>query len=734
MTSDDVAALGFAAHLSVTPIAEQGLVASGERGVDAYAGEIFARVGEIIDGTQAREAVLAAFGESERAEAEEALTTLIGAGIVVEAAAGGVHRDGGWWSSLGVAPGLARERLAAATVEVRALGGTDATAVADLLQTSGVRVGSEGATLTVVLVDDYLTDELAEINEQALECDRPWLLARPGRAIILVGPVFESDRGPCWECLAQRLRLNQRHCLNRVWPAVRPRSPEPTLPVAASGIGSELIATELVRWLAEGASNLAGTTVLSLDSRGWRAERHRVVWRPQCPACGVGGPPEKVVATPIELGAEAGSTSFVTPDLRAADPHATLRRYEHHVSSITGAVATLERRNGPDVMHTYLSGGPVARVHGTAAGWERWAGQYSAGKGTSDIAARAGALCEALERYSGRFSGDEPRRMARAGDLGDAAILPNVYMNFSERQFAGRDESNARLTGSLKSWVPERYDPAREIAWSPVWSLSRQTERWLPTALCYSGAAIPGHEVCVAESNGNAAGNTLAEAILHGVLELVERDHVALWWYNRVRRPAVELDTIAEPWLQALREHLLTVERELWVLDLTADLGICAAAAVSCGNDGGDVRIGFGAHLGLGGAAVRAVTELVQLGLGAPSGGLGTGPRVDLRADPGSFLRPEPSAAESDAAADPESPQVALDRVRTAIERRGLELLVLDQTRPDIGLPVVKAIVPGLRHFWPRLGPGRLYDVPVELGWLPRPLEENELNPGPPAG
>ena len=117
--------------------------------------------------------------------------------------------------------GLARERLAAATVEVRALGGTDATAVADLLQASGVRIGSEGVTLTVVLVDDYLTDELAEINEQALECGQPWLLARPGRAIILVGPVFESDRGPCWECLAQRLRLNQRHGLNRVWPAVR---------------------------------------------------------------------------------------------------------------------------------------------------------------------------------------------------------------------------------------------------------------------------------------------------------------------------------------------------------------------------------------------------------------------------------------------------------------------------------------------------------------------------------
>jgi ribosomal protein S12 methylthiotransferase accessory factor len=58
-----------------------------------------------------------------------------------------------------------------------------------------------------------------------------------------------------------------------------------------------------------------------------------------------------------------------------------------------------------------------------------------------------------------------------------------------------------------------------------------------------------------------------------------------------------------------------------------------------------------------------------------------------------------------------------------------MEVLVLDMTRPDIGLPVVKVMVPGLRHFWQRLAPGRLYDVPVDMGWLKTPLEETELNP-----
>jgi ribosomal protein S12 methylthiotransferase accessory factor len=60
-----------------------------------------------------------------------------------------------------------------------------------------------------------------------------------------------------------------------------------------------------------------------------------------------------------------------------------------------------------------------------------------------------------------------------------------------------------------------------------------------------------------------------------------------------------------------------------------------------------------------------------------------------------------------------------------------MEMIVLDQTREEIGLPVAKVIVPGLRHFWARYAPGRLYDVPVRLGWLPRATPEDDLNPIP---
>jgi oxazoline/thiazoline synthase len=80
--------------------------------------------------------------------------------------------------------------------------------------------------------------------------------------------------------------------------------------------------------------------------------------------------------------------------------------------------------------------------------------------------------------------------------------------------------------------------------------------------------------------------------------------------------------------------------------------------------------------------------------------------------------------------------QIATDDVAEDVRRcvrriadAGHDVLVLDQSRPAIPLAVVRVIAPGLRHFWRRLGPGRLYDVPVKLGWIDEPVAEFELNP-----
>jgi ribosomal protein S12 methylthiotransferase accessory factor len=68
---------------------------------------------------------------------------------------------------------------------------------------------------------------------------------------------------------------------------------------------------------------------------------------------------------------------------------------------------------------------------------------------------------------------------------------------------------------------------------------------------------------------------------------------------------------------------------------------------------------------------------------------------------------------------------ISIEKLRA----KGLEMIVLDHTRPDIGFPVARVVVPGLRHFWARHAQGRLYDAPVTMGWLDRPNTESDLNP-----
>jgi ribosomal protein S12 methylthiotransferase accessory factor len=60
-----------------------------------------------------------------------------------------------------------------------------------------------------------------------------------------------------------------------------------------------------------------------------------------------------------------------------------------------------------------------------------------------------------------------------------------------------------------------------------------------------------------------------------------------------------------------------------------------------------------------------------------------------------------------------------------------MEMLLVDLTRPDVNLHVVRVIVPGLAHFWPRFGTKRLFDVPVKMGWIKTPNLEKDLNPVP---
>ena len=71
----------------------------------------------------------------------------------------------------------------------------------------------------------------------------------------------------------------------------------------------------------------------------------------------------------------------------------------------------------------------------------------------------------------------------------------------------------------------------------------------------------------------------------------------------------------------------------------------------------------------------------------------------------------------------------AIDDVVTRLERAGMSALWADASRPDVSLSVVRTYAPGMRHFWNRYAPGRLYDVPPRLGWREGGYTEADLNP-----
>jgi ribosomal protein S12 methylthiotransferase accessory factor len=287
--------------------------------------------------------------------------------------------------------------------------------------------------------------------------------------------------------------------------------------------------------------------------------------------------------------------------------------------------------------------------------------------------------------------------------------------------------------------TPPPFDPEAKIEWTPVWSLRDQRFKYLPTGMLYFFHSDASDSHMHADSNGCAAGNTLEEAIVQGFLELVERDSYAIWWYNRSQRTELDLGQFGDSYVRDLKNQLAETGRRLWVLDITTDLGIPSYVAMSYSTITGQefVEYGSGSHFDPRIALLRALTEVNQflsIGLlGARDAGQASNDSAGpFRLKEHPYLIPDGKPAirphldiKFGSLDTREQALTCMDIVK----RAGLDFLVLDQTRPDIETPVVRVIVPGLRHFYRRFGPGRLYDVPVKLGLRDTPIPESELNP-----
>lgn len=666
---------------------------------------------------------------------EEALKRLMERRYLVPASRASANPVTGYWASLGLPPETAEKNLANCRVRIQSIDVKGGTELGAALTKLGVRVVTRSADLTVTLVNDYLERRLAELNQQHVSEQTPWLIVQPSGAFPLVGPVFRPGQGACWTCLFDRMIRNRevKGFLDR-----GPARAVAVSPLAHNTLGQSAVqfaAVEIAKAIATGFRTELNDHIVSLDLLGSSLVKHYVAARPQCPTCGskkLRNP--RRAPQPIELGPGA-KLVMTSGGYRTMSSRATVARFRKHVSPLTGVVTRLERIEADLPMNTnyyaaHNFSAPAQNVDELRAGLT--GGSF--GKGSTAEQGEASALMEAIERYSGIFQGDEIRAARRFADFpsGDA-ILPNDVLLFSDAQY----QQDQTFDPDESHPVPAPFDPSAKVDWSPVWSLRDQRFKYLPTSLLFFFYGGPG--AFHADSNGCAAGNTVEEAIVQGFLELVERDSYAIWWYNRSQQPEVDLGQFDDSYIRDLKSQLAETGRRLWVLDITSDLGVPTYVAILHWMQNGqeNIEFGSGAHFDRRIAMLRSLTELNQfLSVGLMGGGTGEKPSLDgvtpLRLRDHPFLTPSSNPKVKPAS----DSQLPLDNTREQVlacveiaRRAGLDFLVLDQTRPDIEVPVVRVIVPGLRHFYRRFGPGRLYDIPVKLGLLDQPRLETELTP-----
>lgn len=723
-------------HYRAVIVEGRGALLLSERGDRALTGRLFERLIPIIDGA-ASPADLAMRLEPEHAPAEVFYTLSL------------LEAQGFLTSETEETPApQPPERVPASgqvplVVAVRSIGALPAAKCLDALGRQGIRV-VDSAPFTLVLTDSYLRPELAAVNAEVRSAGGAWLPARLARAGTWIGPLFQSEPGPCWHCLEHRLGRNRPYEYHLLRHPDGLQSLGSTVP---EGVALDAALAEVAAACASAVQRPNDVdfadAILVIDRPGGGGRRHPAVRRPQCPACGEDGLYARAADGPIVLRSRRRET--------ATD--ASLARFGALVDPLTGVIHDAEplHEAPPDALHVWTArfGASPAEMNGSLL--ERGLRQ-SAGKGTTDAQAHLSSLGEAIERYSWAYQGDEPRRLASLEELGGEAIHPNDCMLFSDAQYAARSAGDP----GTSRWhqVPPPFDPRARIEWTPMWSLTGHRRRYLPTMQVYGGYPAPRETAyCVADPSGSAAGSSLEAAVLQGVLELVERDALASWWYCRIRRPAIALDAVDDAFVRRLVQRYERRGRALWALDITTDLGIPVVAAVSRRVAGGPdaLLLGFGAHLDPGVALTRALLELTQIDVQvgrAEEEGRALDPTLaawlrDATVASQPYLEPAPASGSATAQAAVARvplpvPSLATDDLcadietcQQALARAGVELLVLDQTRPDIGVPVVKVLAPGLRHFRRRFAPGRLYDIPVRLGWLIEARAEAELNPVP---
>jgi len=321
----------------------------------------------------------------------------------------------------------------------------------------------------------------------------------------------------------------------------------------------------------------------------------------------------------------------------------------------------------------------------------------SQGKGLTLAAAKASALMESLELHHA----ERPRLLLRRSSIEEMRVT----------------DRSVDLSG-----LPRRtQEPlARNLAllWAEGLNLlAGDASTWVPFSLVnadWTLPVLPESHVFVASSNGLASGNHRLEAVSHAICELVERDATTLWYCGDARtRDATRLSlaTVDDACCRRVLEKFNRANVRVAVWDATTDIGIPSFMCMIDDAEWSQLRPvppfgGEGCHPAREVALLRALTEAAQLRLMFISGS-----RDDLgHEEYRKRLDPEYSRQKAALMAGEGTRSFSIvptwsspsfeDDVAWELERLravGItEAVVVDLTREELGVPVVRVVIPGL--------------------------------------
>ena len=360
--------------------------------------------------------------------------------------------------------------------------------------------------------------------------------------------------------------------------------------------------------------------------------------------------------------------------------------------------------------------------------------------------ARHIALVESLERYSSCAWTDSELIWDTAAGLGDAAIGPERWPACSK----------AELADPRCGLIPS--DPRLPLRWVRGWSLTHGREVYVPALLVYLNFPIktPAERFTNPVSTGTAAHSDLRAAVLGGLLEVIERDSIALTWLQRLRLPEVAVDPGALDETTAEYHRMGTsTGLEARLFDATTDYGVPTLYAVQTSEADAELAQVVAATCDLDPqrALAKIHRELASLRIALRSHA--RSPRfeevkgADLTVVGGALADADPSMRHIfDFLLSGPRPIHALDgigalrhgpddleQVVASLERAGAEAIVVDLTTDEarqVGMRVIKALIPeamplSFSHYARYLATPRLYEAPLAMGLTAH--DESGINP-----